>query len=128
MTPRPTQARPTTGRATVISPRTLAILAGDPTRLRRLRVAHRADPSLYRDLTAVTAIILSDRANATGGDVEITHEAGSCLTTRQAATLLGTTPDTIRRALRDGRLHGTRRDRRWHIDSHDLTHYQPRAA
>src|ERR1022692_268697 len=98
-----------------ISPRVLALLA-DPARLRRLRVAYRADPEIYPELVALSAVILGA---AVGTRIAVGVAAGHAgtMTTAEAAERLAVKPRAIRRAIAEGRLSGTKRAGIWIVEA-----------
>lgn len=108
-----------------ISARTLAVLA-DAERLRRLRVAHRADAELYADLVTVAAVSLAYRndANVTDLGVSAHLPERSEVTTTEAARILGITAHGVREARRRGRLDGTRRGTQWFITTESIARYR----
>lgn len=83
--------------------------------LRRLRVTHRANEGIYRTLLALAECAL-DRADANG--IAIAAPAGndSLVTVNELARATGEKPDSIRAAIRAGRIQGAvKRDGRWYI-------------
>jgi excisionase family DNA binding protein len=102
----------------VISGRLLALLVTQQ-QLRRLRIAHRADTRLYSELLVLSAVLL--------GDADVTKVAlaaadgNAWIMTSEAAQRLGVGVPAVRRALREGRLRGTKRGRLWLVDAADLT-------
>jgi excisionase family DNA binding protein len=92
-------------------------------RLRRLRIAHRADKDLYSELLTLSAVLLG---SATGTKVVVTAgppgESG-LLGTATAARRAGATPRAIRKAISEHRLAATRISGRWLIRPADLNAY-----
>jgi excisionase family DNA binding protein len=96
------------------------VLAVDPGRLRRLRVAHRGDPRLYPALVQLTAIVLGaadgTRLAVSAGQ----HDAGYA-TTAEAAALTGLSERAVRRACAEGRITAEKRSGVWLVDRDALT-------
>jgi excisionase family DNA binding protein len=102
----------------VVSARALSLVT-TPAMLRRARVAHRGDGLVYRELLALTAVVLGG-ADATKVAVDA-PAADAWIMTDEAARRLRVTPNAVRRMLREGRLRGTRRGTVWLVDVADLT-------
>jgi excisionase family DNA binding protein len=102
----------------VISGRLLGLLVTQE-RLRRLRIAHRADKSLYAELLVVSAVLLG-YADVTKVAL-VAADGNAWIMTTEAAQRLGVGPPAVRRMLREGRLCGTKHGRLWLVDATDLT-------
>jgi len=94
-----------------ISPRVLALLA-DAARLRRLRVAYRADPDVYRELLAVSAAVLGG-AGATRLAIGAPSRHAGLMSTSEYAAAAGLTANAVRRACREGRIRARKAGRQW---------------
>lgn len=100
--------------------------------LRRLRIQYRERPAIFRDLITITHIVdpPTSRADATKFGDPGHGPAALDLTPSEVAAQLGVTPDTIRKACRDGRLKATKPagSREWHITPDAYVEYLSRAA
>ena len=104
-----------------VSSRALMLITS-PAMLRRARIACRADPAMYRDLQALTAVVLG-YADVTKVAVDA-PEADAWIMTDEAAARLRVKPAAVRRMLRERRLRGTKHGTVWLVDAADLTRLQ----
>lgn len=93
-----------------VSARTLAIIGRElDSGMRRLRVAYRADPDVYRDLVTIYGLAGCEFATQVA---LISGVPETSITTKQAAQITGLTNAAITKAIRSRRLratkHGTR--------------------
>jgi hypothetical protein len=100
-----------------VSARVLA-LALDQGKLRRLRVAHRADLDTYQQLVTLTAVTLA----ASGQEMVITGTTGNAdhMTVREYAEATGRSSRSVRRDCADGTLSAVKRGRDWSIPRAEL--------
>ncbi|MFB9238682.1 helix-turn-helix domain-containing protein [Plantactinospora siamensis] len=116
----------------VVVPARVAAWLERAAQLRAVRAQHRgADPEVDAVLVALATAAAAWRTTRhldTGHGIEQRKqpepEAGSALTTTQAAHLLGITDRGIRAAITGGRLTAQRVGDRWHIQREDLEHYR----
>jgi helix-turn-helix protein len=95
--------------------------------LRVLRVHYRADQRLYPLVCHLAAAILATRAGASRCDTGPAGPAGSALVdTRQAGQMLAIAPDSVRYAIRHGKLPGVRHAGRWFTTTDDIERYRER--
>lgn len=102
------------------------------TLMRRMRVANHHKPKVYRELLLVDQLMHHYRSNATdttGIGVPYHLTAGSVLTAEEVGAVLDVKPDTVRRALREGRLQGEKdptRHRAWRVTPAAVAEYRSR--
>ena len=102
---------------TTISARALALIVDGP-RLRRLRVAYRADP-VYPELLAVSAAVLGG-ADATNLAIAGGTRNAGYMSASEYAAAAGLTANAVRRACREGRIRAERRSGVWLIPVAEL--------
>ena len=105
-----------------ISARTLAIIERElGTGLRRLRIAYRAEPEIYRDLVTITKIASCADATeiAAVNDVPETW-----LSTKQAAQITGLSQSAITKAIRERRLPAAKHSNSWFVNALDLAKWR----
>jgi hypothetical protein len=97
-------------------------LAVDLRRLRRLRIAYRADPDVYPELLRLTTALILGAADGT--KVAVTGGPGDCgghLVTSEFAAAAGLSERAVRRACAERRLSAVKRGGHWWIDATALT-------
>jgi excisionase family DNA binding protein len=110
------------GNEPVITQRAAHFLVTNLGPMRRLRLAVRGDPELYRILAALFELAI-DRVDATEITIPAPLEDDSLVTVNEAARETGRKPDTIRRAIRAGQIEAVKRDGRWLVSMASVKRY-----
>lgn len=115
---------------TDISPRTVAIVVA-ALNMKRLYWANASDPQVRGELGALARVAYEwhqAHADVRPVGVDTPPEPPSEMTAQQAAQTLGISIWAARRALRSGRLDGTKRGRDWAVTARSVAEYAQEAS